>query len=112
LAYGYSEIGAMRCFEQLQKISGDVSIPTIANTYSGSSQLEIEGGAASSLGIVTMTGAGRLSAAKSRKISAWRLSDVCPVPSHFLRLIARFPFTSFAIAVAAITSQKDADRSA
>jgi hypothetical protein len=38
LAYGYTEIGAMRCFEQSQKISGDVSIPTIANTYSVSSQ--------------------------------------------------------------------------
>jgi hypothetical protein len=31
-----------------------------------------------------------------------KLSDICPVPSHFLRLIARFPFTSSA--VAAITS--------
>jgi hypothetical protein len=73
---------------------------------------EIEGGAAFSLGIMTVTGSGRLLAAKSRKISAWRLSDVCPVTSHFLRLIARFPFSSFAIAVAAITSQKHADRSA
>jgi len=35
-------------------------------------------------------------------------SGVCPVPSHFFRLIARFPFTSFA--VAAITGKKDADR--
>jgi hypothetical protein len=73
---------------------------------------KIEGGAASSPGIVTVTGAGRLPAAKARKISAWRLSDLCPVPSHFLRFFARFPFTSFAIAVAAITSKKKANSSA
>jgi hypothetical protein len=59
-----------------------------------------------------MTGAGRLPAAKARKISAWRLSDLCPVPSHFLRFFARFPFTSFAIAVAAITGKKKANSSA
>jgi hypothetical protein len=46
--------------------------------------------------------------AKLSHSSAERLpSDVCSVTSHFLRLFARFPFTSFAIA--AITSQKNAD---
>ena len=60
-----------------------------------------------------MTGIERLPAGKSRKISALGLSDICPVPSHFHRFIARFPFTSFAVfAVAAITSQKNADRGA
>jgi hypothetical protein len=65
------------------------------------------GPVAAPLDIVTMTGAERLQAGRLSKVTACRLSDFCPVPSHFFRLIARFPFTSFA--VAAITSQKNAD---
>jgi hypothetical protein len=40
-------------------------------------------------------------------MSACLLSGSCPVPSHFLRLIARLPFTSLAITT--ITSKKNAD---
>src|SRR5262245_48294675 len=57
-----------------------------------------------------MTGADRLPAGKLSKVSACRLSAICPVPSHFLGFFARFQFTS--LAVAAIASQKNADRSA
>jgi hypothetical protein len=57
-----------------------------------------------------MTGADGFPAGKPDKVSACRLTNICPVLSHFLRLFARFPFTSFA--VAAITSKKNADGSA
>src|SRR5262245_33271569 len=81
--YGYSETVALRSFGQLQKISGGASTPTFAISL-------------------------RLTTGTLRLCSACLPSCICPVPSHFFRLIARFPFTSFA--VAAITSQKNADR--
>src|SRR5262245_10013091 len=72
----------------------------------------IAGAVAASLGIVTITGAERLLTDTPKRCSSWLRSDVCPVPSHFVGLFARFSFTSFAVAVAAITSQKNADRGA
>jgi len=70
LAYGYSEIGAMRCFEQLQKSKWGCINPHFCNYKSWFiSALKLKGGASSSPGIVTMTGIERLPAGKSRKIS-------------------------------------------